>query len=46
MFKPFAANRRRITDQVWAAEAQKAQNRVTFLMNFSDELRRKVPIGK
>jgi hypothetical protein len=28
------------------AEAQKAQNQVTFLMNFSDELRRKVPVGK
>jgi hypothetical protein len=28
------------------AEAQKAQNHVTFLMNFSDELRCKVPIGK
>ena len=27
-------------------EARKAQNQVTFLMNFSDELRRKVPIGK
>jgi hypothetical protein len=31
---------------VETAEAQKAQNQVTFLMNFSDELRRKVPIGK
>jgi hypothetical protein len=28
------------------AEAQKAQNRVIFLENFSDELRRKVPVGK
>ena len=28
------------------AEAQKAQNQVTFLMNFYDELRRKVPAGK
>jgi len=28
------------------AEAQKAQNHVTFLMNFSDELRRKVPASK
>ncbi len=28
------------------AEAQKAQNHVTFLMNFFDELRRKVPVGK
>jgi Tol biopolymer transport system component len=28
------------------AEAQKAQNQVIFLMNFSDELRRKAPIGK
>jgi len=27
-------------------EAQKAQNQVTFLMNFLDELRRKVPVGK
>ena len=27
-------------------EAQKAQNQVTFLENFSDELRRKVPVGK
>jgi serine/threonine-protein kinase len=31
---------------VETAEAQKAQNQVTFLMNFSDELRRKAPIGK
>jgi Tol biopolymer transport system component/tRNA A-37 threonylcarbamoyl transferase component Bud32 len=31
---------------VETAEAQKAQNQVTFLENFSDELRRKVPIGK
>ena len=31
---------------VETAEAQKAQNQVTFLMNFSDELRRKVPVGK
>ncbi len=31
---------------VETAEAQKAQKQVTFLMNFSDELRRKVPIGK
>ena len=28
------------------AQDQKAQNHVTFLMNFSDELRRKVPVGK
>jgi hypothetical protein len=28
------------------AEAQKAQNQVIFLENFSDELRRKVPVGK
>jgi serine/threonine-protein kinase len=28
------------------AEEQKPQNHVTFLMNFSDELRRKVPVGK
>jgi Tol biopolymer transport system component len=27
-------------------ETQKTQNQVTFLMNFSDELRRKVPVGK
>jgi hypothetical protein len=31
---------------VETAEAQKAQSHVTFLMNFSDELRRKVPVGK
>jgi Tol biopolymer transport system component len=31
---------------VETAGAQKAQNQVTFLENFSDELRRKVPIGK
>jgi hypothetical protein len=31
---------------VETAEAQKAQNHVIFLMNFSDELRRKVPVGK
>jgi Tol biopolymer transport system component/tRNA A-37 threonylcarbamoyl transferase component Bud32 len=31
---------------VETAEAQKAQSQVTFLMNFSDELRRKAPIGK
>jgi serine/threonine-protein kinase len=31
---------------VEASEAQKAQNHVIFLMNFSDELRRKVPVGK
>jgi hypothetical protein len=34
------------TMPVETAEAQKAQNHVTFLMNFSDELRRKVPISK
>ena len=28
------------------AEALKAQNPVIFLENFSDELRRKVPVGK
>ena len=27
-------------------EAQETQNPVTFLENFSDELRRKVPVGK
>jgi hypothetical protein len=27
-------------------EGQRAQSHVTFLMNFSDELRRKVPVGK
>jgi hypothetical protein len=27
-------------------EYQKAQNHVTFLMNFFDEVRRKVPVGK
>jgi len=26
--------------------AQQPQNHVTFLMNFADELRRKVPVGK
>jgi len=31
---------------VETAEAQKSQNQVTFLMNFSDELRSKVPGGK
>jgi hypothetical protein len=31
---------------VETTEAQKAQNQVTFLMNFSDELQRKIPIGK
>jgi eukaryotic-like serine/threonine-protein kinase len=31
---------------VETAEAQKAQNQVTFLENFFDEVRRKVPIGK
>jgi len=46
LFKPFATDRRRVTDQVWAAEGQKAQNQVIFLENFFDEVRRKVPIGK
>jgi len=31
---------------VETAEAQKAQTQVTFLMNFFDEVRRKVPVGK
>jgi dipeptidyl aminopeptidase/acylaminoacyl peptidase len=31
---------------VEAPEAQKTQNQVIFLQNFSDELRRKVPVGK
>ena len=31
---------------VETTEGQKAQNQVTFLMNFSDELRRKVPKGE
>jgi Tol biopolymer transport system component len=31
---------------VETAEGQKTQSHVTFLMNFFDELRRKVPIGK
>jgi hypothetical protein len=31
---------------VETVEAQKAQNQMTFLMNFSDELQRKVPVGK
>jgi hypothetical protein len=31
---------------VQTAEAQKAQGQVTFLMNLSNEPRRKVPVGK
>lgn len=31
---------------VETAEGQKAQSHVIFLMNFSDEVRRKVPVGK
>ena len=31
---------------VETAETQEPRNQVTFLMNFSDELRRKVPVGK
>jgi hypothetical protein len=31
---------------VETAEGQKTQNQVTFLQNFFDELRRKVPTGK
>ncbi len=31
---------------VETAEAQKAESQVTFLENFFDELRRKVPVGK
>jgi hypothetical protein len=31
---------------VETAEGQKAQNQLIFLENFSDELRRKVPVGK
>jgi hypothetical protein len=31
---------------VETAQGQKTQSHVTFLMNFSDELRRKVPVGK
>ncbi len=31
---------------VETAEGQKAQSHVIFLMNFSDELQRKVPVGK
>jgi hypothetical protein len=27
-------------------EGQKMQNHATFLMNFFDEVRRKVPVGK
>ena len=27
-------------------EGQKSQNHVTFLMNFFDEVRRKVPVGR
>jgi hypothetical protein len=46
LFKPFAADRRRITDQVQTAEGQKAQNQVIFLENFFDEVRRKAPVGK
>lgn len=29
-----------------ASEEQKAQNQVTFLLNFFDELRRRVPVGE
>ena len=29
-----------------APEAQQSQNQVIFLQNFSDELRRKAPVGK
>jgi len=28
------------------AKAQEAQNHMVFLMNFADELQRKVPVGK
>jgi hypothetical protein len=31
---------------VETAEGQKARNQVTFLENFFDEIRRKVPVGK
>jgi hypothetical protein len=31
---------------VETAEGQKAQDHLIFLMNFFDELRRKVPVGK
>ena len=44
----WSAEDKRITAlmPVDTAEAQKAQNQVIFLENFSDELRRKVLIGK
>ena len=43
-----AEDKQRITVlmPVDTAEAQKAQNQMIFLENFSDELRRKVPVGK
>lgn len=41
----FAARSKHIMP-IETAEAQKAQNQVTSLINFSDELRRKAPIGK
>jgi hypothetical protein len=31
---------------VETTEGQKAQNQVTFLENFFDDVRRKVPVGK
>jgi hypothetical protein len=31
---------------VETADAQQAQRQVTFLLNFFDELRRKVPVGR
>ena len=45
---PFGRPKTRIAAlmPVDTAEAQKAQNQVTFLMNFSDELRRKVSVEK
>ena len=44
----WSAEDKRITAlmPVDTAEAQKAQNQVIFLANFSDELRRKVPVRK
>jgi hypothetical protein len=44
----WSAEDKRITAlmPVDTAEAQKAQNQVIFLDNFSDELRRQAPVGK
>jgi hypothetical protein len=44
----WSAQDKRITAlmPIATAEDQKAQNQVIFLENFSDELRRKVPVGQ